>query len=78
MKDFICTTSGAMTTNFCGSASMFSKPAGRSASTPSASRMVSLNLAASAVSRTIIGTPGAMYWRATLIPSAVWVSIVMS
>jgi hypothetical protein len=44
---------------------------------PSASRMVSLNFAGKAVSSTIIGTPVSICSSATLMPSAVCVSIVM-
>jgi hypothetical protein len=50
--------------------------AGRSGSQPRASTMVAANLMGSAVSSTIIGTPGTRCSRATFTPSAVWVSII--
>jgi len=68
---FIFVTSVDITVNRCGKDSMLSKPTGRSASRPSASLIVSLNLAGKAVSSTIIGTPGSVCSNATLIPSAV-------
>ena len=67
----------AITVQRRGSASMPRSAGGGSGCTPSASTMVAANLAGSAVSSTIIGTPGCRCSRATFRPSAVWVSIIV-
>ena len=71
----VCATSAGMRMTRLGRASMPTKRAGRSGSRPRASTMVAANLIGSAVSSTIIGTPGCRCSRATFRPSAVWVSI---
>ena len=68
--------SAGSTVTRLGRCSMPSNCAGRSGSRPSASTMVAANLIGSAVSSTIIGTPGCRCSRATFRPSAVWVSII--
>ena len=78
MSALMAAASTSITSTRWGSASMFSSPAGRAGLRPSASTMVSSNLAGWAVSSTRVGTAGSRSSRATLRPSAVWVSITVA
>ena len=71
MKRLTAAASAGITTKRRGRSSMPRSAAGRGGSLPIASTIVSANLAGSAVSSTIIGTPGSACSRATFRPSAV-------